>query len=101
MVLYSMGFNVIATDKHSIVSTILGDNIATYLATSSQGTDHTIEQVVLDWEADAANQDNLLVGKSFDLILCSDCLYNSMSVHPLLEIIETVKYTLFYLISPS
>lgn len=88
MVLSYLGYNVIATDKASVIP-LLQRNVDQF-----KGSSGSILVSKFDW-GDSYNKDNdsllLIEGKSPDVIVCSDCLYSAASVEPLLETLVKVK----------
>lgn len=88
MALHAAGFQVTTTDKVSLLS-ILQNNISNYLQASTISADeatNTIAVQALDWENEATF---LPIRPS--IIVCSDCLYNSATVVPLLNVLEKVR----------
>ena len=61
-----------------------------------------IEVLELDWSSNGFGREILskMLGKTPDIIVCSDCVYQSEAVLPLLEILKQVTLcaTLAYLI---
>lgn len=115
IVFHSLGFNVVATDRLSIMN-ILEENLHHYLAqvepscksasdseseskTSQSATTSSpsprnsqypfLKILPFDWELE---HDSLKISENnIDLILCSDCLYNSIVVEPLIRVIQMVS----------
>jgi predicted TPR repeat methyltransferase len=88
IVFHSLGFNVIATDRLSIVN-LLEENVNNYLATGKGLREPFVKIIPFDWELE--NDFSKFTDK-IDLILCSDCLYNSAVVEPLIRVIHLVSF---------
>jgi predicted nicotinamide N-methyase len=105
IVFHSLGFNVIATDKLAIMN-LLEENVNQYLeqvekkpeavASSEDSSSSTasskpfLKIIPFDWELEN-DAVKLYDNADIDLILCSDCLYNSMVVEPLIRVILMVR----------
>jgi hypothetical protein len=86
MALHAAGFQVTTTDKVSLLS-ILQQNISNYLhASGSVEETNTIAVKPLDWD-----NESTFLPMHPSIIVCSDCLYNSATVTPLLNVLEKVR----------
>eukprot|EP01038_Epipyxis_sp_PR26KG_P005780 gene5780-7978_t len=109
IVLSSLNYHVISTDKENVMS-ILKSNIDRYMLSRS-GIDHdtSLNPIItaeFDWfkmneeNSDFTNSNNRsqlmnkyipnLDEKYPDLIICSDCLYNSSSIFPLIDVLDLI-----------
>jgi hypothetical protein len=78
---------VIATDRLSIVN-LLEENVNNYLSTQKGASEPFLKIIPFDWELE---NDFSKFTDNIDLILCSDCLYNSAVVEPLIRVIHLVS----------
>lgn len=85
-----MGLNVIATDKDNMIA-VLQKNVAEYLAVAGSNSSNSIDVIPYDW--DISSKSSAVLPQA-DIIVCSDCLYNSSSIEPLLEVLEKVSKNL-------
>jgi hypothetical protein len=92
------GYSVLATDK-CLVLDLLQSNIDEW---RTHRNDFSIkvstpEIVVqeLDWSIEYDAQPLKMHGRLPDLIVCSDCVYSTSSVLPLLNMLEKVCYVWF------
>lgn len=98
IVAHQLGYTVVATDRSSIVDGLLGDNFRQYLDTAADreaSQSNRLQCLSLDWEAmfagaSTADWFDQLGDKSISCVLCSDCLYSSPAVQPLLSLLDTV-----------
>lgn len=95
IVFHALGFNVIATDKLSIMN-ILEENVHHYLDSHEKpdnlslptSSEPFLKILPFDWELE---HDSFKLTDNIDFILCSDCLYNSIVVEPLIRVIQMVR----------
>lgn len=94
--LHRRNFSVVSTDKKSLLD-VLQRNISDYTAQLIDGESHSRNIVVLEFEWEKVSSPKKLdqmIPQSMldvDLIVCSDCLYDSTSVEPLLRTLEMVS----------
>jgi hypothetical protein len=90
MALSLKGYDVIATDK-AIILDLLKENVGIFSDKFQSSIKGKIIVKQLDWvQVDNEVTESVLSGVYPDLILCSDCLYSSASVMPLLSVLEKV-----------
>ncbi len=83
--------DVFASDKFSVLP-LLTENIDCYRNQIVLGEKSaSIEIVEFDWATVITSAAIPQEWKLCDLIICSDCLYNSSSIEPLLQSIEAVR----------
>jgi hypothetical protein len=90
-----LGCEVISVDK-SPVTTLLAENLSTYrdCASSVDLPPCLFNVIEADWMNTASAAliiQAALKGRTPELLICSDCLYQSASVAPLVDLINTVK----------
>ena len=89
MALHRRNFSVAATDKR-ILMDVLKKNILDYLEKVDKPGAH-IDVLEFEWEKVVQSEPEIpLSMRDADLIVCSDCLYDSTSVEPLLQTLEMV-----------
>ncbi len=92
MALHRRDFSVVATDK-PILMNLLQRNIDEYLSKVEQKNDNSIEVKEFEWEKVIQVENDIIPTDINDasLVVCSDCLYDSTSVEPLLQTLELVR----------
>lgn len=98
IVAHHLGHSIVATDRPSIVDGLLGANVRRYFdaVTDREASQSSrLQCLSLDWEAmfsGASTSDwfEQLGDASIGCVLCSDCLYSSPAVQPLLSLLDTV-----------
>ncbi len=90
MALHRRNFSVIATDK-KIMLGLLSKNIGSYIS-NVNSRETNIEVFHFEWDklSEEANVSIPISMQDPDLVVCSDCLYDSNSVAPLIQTIELV-----------
>jgi predicted nicotinamide N-methyase len=100
MVAHHLGYNVIATDRSSLVHGLLQENIQEYL--QSAAFKSILDCRSLDWESVSPTNwnDQLQISPSQRIryIICSDCLYSSPAVQPLLYLLDYIALREFRLL---
>jgi hypothetical protein len=88
LALHRKGFNVIATDKNLLLP-LLTKNVSEYLKVLPDCLTQ-LDIVEFEWGKLLSAADSpSLIGPDF--IVCSDCLYSSASIEPLIETLEFVS----------
>ncbi len=100
LALHCAGFEVVATDK-SVTLELLRSNVDSWLRLCGEERVPPISVQELDWlsagaatSASEVEWQNLLGGRVPDLLVCSDCVYSSASVEPLLAVLEQVRFAI-------
>ncbi len=92
MALHRRNYSVIATDKKSILG-LLSKNIESYIS-NVNSAETNIEVFHFEWDK-LCEEEHVSISISMqdpDLVVCSDCLYDSNSVAPLIQTIELVYF---------
>lgn len=106
--LLSKGYRVVATDKASVLD-LLQTNTDNWLRASNDASRDRVRLVELDWATVGSTGDGMentlnamaALGGGLDaagagrpcpdLVVCSDCLYSSAAIAPLLNVLEAVS----------